>query len=210
MPIEYATIDEAWANSAPPQQYPEQPGFDVGRYDGSKLDNNFCKMPDQALESAYPTPSEGRYDNMYGARDPGPLKFHKQRPDACPPSGPDGEGAPTQQYGAEWPPGSDIAGGSDEGAARRAALSNEKTSPTPTADKPSGKSERSALYDILIFVLFGLLLLLTIHEAAALGEAVGIGRQAAKGAMRSSAHMLRSPMQSARSFIPSGFSQRFA
>jgi hypothetical protein len=34
-------------------------------------------------------------------------------------------------------------------------------------------TERMALYDILVFVLFGLLMVLALHEAASLGEMIG-------------------------------------
>ena len=37
----------------------------------------------------------------------------------------------------------------------------------------SAASERVALYDILVFILFGLLMVLALHEAASLGEMIG-------------------------------------
>jgi predicted membrane channel-forming protein YqfA (hemolysin III family) len=45
-------------------------------------------------------------------------------------------------------------------------------------------TERGRLYDILVFILFGLLIVLAMHEIAALGEVIGRNRAGAASAAR--------------------------
>lgn len=60
-------------------------------------------------------------------------------------------------------------------------------------------SERGRLYDILIFILFGLLVLLAMHEIAALGESVGRARAFSASLARRAHTQMHAPT------IPLGF-----
>ena len=170
--VSYATIEEAWSTSGPPAQYPASAPFDVSK---SGSDANFCR-PDQvesALESAYPAGDSAPYDRMY-SRSGDTLKKHAPRPDACPPAGAMDEGEPDQMYGRDWPLGSGVGGGH----AGHEAQPSQAAVPTSSEGAPRGygdpvSDERGSLHDILVFLLFGLLLVLAMHEISSLSELLG-------------------------------------
>lgn len=166
--------------TAPPTRYPSSGTFDVGRYDGVDLGTNYCS-PDLALESAYPSsPDAEPYDRMYGTRDHNSLENHSARDPGC-------EGSPPQD-------------GRAQNMYSRLASPPAKTEVDAAPDRrsihaevPQDVSERARLYDILVFVLFGLLVVLAMHEIAALGEAIGKSRSVAATAARNMVRTVRTP-----------------
>ena len=207
----YATIEEAWSASTPPVRYPAQgDAFDVGRHDGDRPDSNFCR-PEVALESAYPAADAERgaeYQRMYGSRSTETLNSHAARDPGCvgSPADAGARDAPEQMYaraveGATWPhtrtpPSSDPydrrsdhrrAGKGNAGECARSGA------PPPEHAGATAASERARLYDTLVFVLFGLLLVLVMHEFAALGETVGRNRAFAAAAARAASYARFAP-----------------
>jgi hypothetical protein len=183
--VQYATIEEAWSTSTPAARYPSDGLFDVGRYDGSRLDSNFCK-PGVALESAYPPTGGGEeYGRMYGTRDTSTLQMHSPRDPGCtgaPPSATVDDAHPDRMYAR---------GGESGESGERVPPVHDPVPPPPEPTHSLGKAnvsrednERGRLYDVLVFILFGLLLVLAMHEIAALGEVIGRNRGAAAAAAR--------------------------
>lgn len=149
--VEYSTIEEAWAGSAPPPNYvTTDPLFDVAKNHPPSNDGyahtNRASEPEQAsaLESAFP--GSEPYQRMYGTRSPATLQYHAPRPDGCDtaPVGRDHDHDAVSQRHDHGP------------RARRAH-----------------KDERESLHDLLLFALFGLLMVLAMHEVASLGAMLG-------------------------------------
>lgn len=155
--LSYATIDEAWAASSPPPSVRTgDPLFDTGK-DGPLLqDRNFCAplgdaagSAPDALESAYPA---AIYDRMYGSRDTSTLHQHQPRDSAD--SVPQDD--PRHMYGRE-------------GIAAKG----------PPETARTHRNDSGALFDVLLFTLFGILLILVMNEFVSVGEAIGRMRAAA-------------------------------
>ena len=189
--VQYATLEEAWATSAPPTRYPSTGTYDVGKNDASQLDANLCKS-DVALESAYPPPDTSQaYQKMHGSRSTDTLTMHDPRDPGCTVTSTGGDLAPRPMY-AHGGPGqvSGSAGMTPSG------INSERpvTGVSPTEPKLTREiDERGRLYDILVFVLFGLLIVLAMHEIAALGEIIGRTRGAAAAAARRAIRFPRPP-----------------
>ena len=204
--IQFATIDEAWGASSPPPRVPQcGAAFDVGS--DAPMDTNFCSK--QALESAYPAtpPAAEDYKRMSGTRSRDTLALHAPRTDpACPPQGILGEGTPGQQYNRTWPPNGDLSGSNADQQMNSPdpKLPSVQTPPpiaghSGSAGPPSSQNarERSALYDILLFVLFGVLLILVMDQFVSVGE--GLGRMRTQAMQSNLFGSARLPTQFARS-----------
>jgi len=163
--IQYATIEEAWSTSTPPARYPSSGLFDVGKFD-ERVDSNFCDTSGVALESAYPPSTAAEpYDRSHGTRTMDTLKMHSPRDPGCSASPPDRrDSEPENMYSKVTP----------KPVVRTPIVT---TSPASRAS-----DERGRLYDILVFILFGLLIVLAMHEVASLGENIGRARAAAASA----------------------------
>lgn len=212
--IQYATIEEAWSTSAPPVRYTPGASFNVGRHDGETFDSNFCQPGGVALESAYPPSGGGEdYERMYGSRSMDTLQSHSPRDAGCT-GFPESNGSDPEQMYAHGSGSGDAVGsqydihhggnhggnhGNDVGATSQHAKYGHPAKHAPA--RPSGHvrhaeapknvyqhspevTERGRLYDILVFILFGLLIVLAMHEIAALGEVIGRNRAGAVNATR--------------------------
>lgn len=186
--VEYSLIGEAWGTSTPPVRYRADALFDVGKNPNySGLDENLCDSH-QALESAYPPDASvngGATDRFAFSRTNSTLPAHKPRSDdACPPGGDLMDRLPARSYSRESPvEGSGVPGGQlVDGRSSAPSMTPSYPSARPIADKTDA-AERGTLYDILVFLLFGLLLVLAMHEIASLGEFVGRSRAQASRAL---------------------------
>jgi len=182
--IQYATIEEAWSASTPPARYPSSGLFDVGKFD-ERVDANFCDASGVALESAYPPSTASKpYDRMHGTRTMDTLKMHSPRDPGCSASPPEGrESEPESMYA-------------------KGSRTSVHAAPIATPSAASTASaERGRLYDILVFVLFGLLIVLAMHEVASLGESIGRARSAAASAARhATRHVMSYPGRVSRMY----------
>ena len=194
--IQYASLEEAWGNSSVTQQYPVDDGFEVSKSD-VRQQAPYAGLEDDvtmALESAYPVKHETA-SRM--ARTPKRIAHHSRNGTPCamadsnnasfaPQYNAISEGV--EEHAKHIVPDSHsddaMRGYYRTDSAHHDAPSTMHTTGPHTAvthniEVPNtsyhstSSSERVALYDILIFVLFGLLIVLALHEAANLGELIG-------------------------------------
>jgi hypothetical protein len=99
--------------------------------------------------------TEAAYDKLYGARDDKALDFHEHRDDVCPESA----GA-ADQHGPHW---STAEGFADPGSAARKVPSVQV----------SERDERRVTFDLLLFTLFGILLILIMEQFVNIGVSIG-------------------------------------
>lgn len=173
--LQFATIEEAWANAMPPRTYQSGNLFDVAR-DGTTSDPNFCGLDtDTAIESAYPGSEHQHRSTSSRSMNTPPLNAPNES--GC--NAAAGGGRPQQMYSRlnTYPRGdadqprrtaSEKVGDSDASAREVQDVRNSYADSAPRESV-----ERGRLYDVLIFFLFGLLILLAMHEIAALGEKIG-------------------------------------
>ena len=195
MGIQYASLEEAWSNSAPVQQYPVDDSFDVAKSDVrqrspyAELDGDVT----MALESAYPAQQRA---SARSPRQSTTLMHHT--PNGVPCDAADmTDGSVQPQYIApshttSLPShaGSVVSHaaaptvdthGPDRNASYAHDTHHVDTARTHVPAMPASQGyethtpfdERVALYDILVFMLFGLLMVLALHEAASIGELIG-------------------------------------
>lgn len=166
MTIQYATLEEAWSGSSAPKRYSVKDEFDVAKT--SVGAPTYAGIEDDvaiALESAYPPPDRK-------SRRAKTLSMHSPSAQCSAIVDQEDEGYRDQYEDtrrAVASPGEMDDDGDEESHMGRNGPPEYMSSRTENGQE----RERGALYDVLVFVLFGLLLVMAMHEAANLGVAIG-------------------------------------
>jgi hypothetical protein len=191
MAIQYASLEEAWGDASVVQQHPVDDSFNVSKSDVRQR-APYAGLQDDvtmALESAYPT------DHGAAHRLPRTAAHIAHHSDNSAPCAMDDEDIMNATFAAQY----DASGEGVDSAPPTSMFANSVTDTGPRDCLPrrrehgghgehtnahkrvhaivpaigASATERMALYDILVFVLFGLLMVLALHEAASLGEMIG-------------------------------------
>lgn len=184
MTIQYASLEDAWGGASSTPQYPVDDSFAVAKNDGVKKHTSYPgSIHDDvtmALESAYPAHAEAQRLPRSAAATP---PFHVPNDMPC--------DAAQAEYAPQYDAPEDVYATAGESVGtphqrRRPSGSHAPSFHMSAADQretvrrvsgngsvSQAQMERAAMYDILLFVLFGLLMVLTLHEAATLGELIG-------------------------------------
>lgn len=156
--MQYALIEEAWCTGTPPpMMVRDDKLFDVGKF-GSRAPVCDGDSFEKAIETAYPPTDGEAYERSFGSRTSSTLPGHAPAPGVCPDAprgragGGDGRGDGRTEHQSQT------------GQARGGSAGDAKV------------AEQNALYDLILFCLSGILVVLVLDQFVTIGQTIAMTR----------------------------------